>query len=163
MKESGRAGCVANLALLLALAALLLGWAAYRRGGGEVGMLWGSLWGTSPETPRQEGEREAARLGAMTRARARLLARRSEVAANHDLSRVGDEVARARRELERAFDGAGQEARSRWRQLDAELGRLQVRLHDGGAAALAAFDRALDRLRGGEGTAEERGRRAGGG
>ncbi|MDP9119788.1 MAG: hypothetical protein M3O15_00185 [Acidobacteriota bacterium] len=155
-KQSGGAGCIAWLALLLAVVALILGWTAFRRTGGS----WRSLWESSPAEPRVErpmkeardvlsGEsRDLGREAALAEARVRLLARRAEIETDRNLQAVRDEVAGVRTRLERTYQGAGREARARWESIDAALLRLDRELRQGGDRAEKALDSVLDELRG---------------
>jgi hypothetical protein len=151
-------GCVAWLALLLAVLALALAAAAYRRTGGKVDD-WlhhsGDQLQDVLERPLGRGQDAPGDSGvgtdlrrAVERAVARLQAERQAVAAERDPGGVRREVEKVRADLERAFSGAGGGERSRWQGLDAELGRLDQDLRAGGSRALGTLDGLVDNLRG---------------
>jgi hypothetical protein len=152
------AGCVAWLALLLALAALLLAWSAYRRSGGRM-----NDWMQRPGEAVQDalgrpldgardalghGRRETERQAALARAGAALAEQRGELEARRDLGAVRARVEAVRDDLARAFADAGATARARWRALDADLERLDAQLHEGSSRALATLDGLVERIRG---------------
>ena len=145
-KKSGGNG-VAWLALLLAVAALLLAWSAFKRTGGEPRDLWGG--GVTVGTP--EGI-------SLTEVRDRLQRHRPEVAGERNFQQVRQDVAKIRADLERTYRNTDAGAREQWRELDAELGRLQAQLRDGSSKAVDTLDAALAKLRVGT-WEEEDGRR----
>ena len=135
-KKSGGNG-VAWLALLVAVAALLLAWSAYKRTGGELRGLWGDVTvGTS------EGI-------SLAEVRARLQHHRPEVAGERNLLQVREDVAEIRADLESTYRNADAGVREQWRELDAELERLQAQLKDGSSKAVDTLDSALAKLRAG--------------
>lgn len=140
-KRSGGGG-VGWLALLVALAALFLSWKAYQRTGGELEDILHAPLG---EVGEAEGtvDREAD----LAEARARLLQRRAEVAAERNLRQVQEDVAQMREDLARSFRDAGEGARQGWRDVDAELERLETQLREGGARAVETLDSAVERMR----------------
>lgn len=146
-KKSGGGGGVAWLALIVALAALFLAWRAYERTGGDLDDILRMPVGERRE-PTGVGEATAAmeEQTDLVQARGRLLARRTEVAARRNLEQVQEEVAEIRDELRRAYRDAGGQAREGWRQLDADLQRLESQLRDGGSRAVETLDSALDRM-----------------
>lgn len=130
---------MARLALIVAILALILAWAAYRRTGGELKDLTGSLAGDATAALDRQTD--------LAQARARLLGHRAEVAGNRNLEQVQRDVADIRASLERAYDDAGSGAKARWQDLDAELERLQAQLKEGGSKAVATLDSALAKIR----------------
>lgn len=138
-KKSGGGGGVAWLALLVALAALFLSWKAYQRSGGS---LEDDLAFRSPEVSVEGDWRED-----LARARERLLERRDEVESEEDLAGVQRDVARIRESLERSFRNGGAEAREGWRELDADLERLQDQLKEGSSRALETLDSAVEKMK----------------
>lgn len=149
MAEARRSGGgVARLALVLAILALLVAWAAYRRQGGELRTLWPDLTGGAGDRVRVTGGSADEDLRTWLRnAQAKLEQRRGEVAGERNLEDVREDVAEIREKLERAYREGGAGARERWRELDGDLERLQGQLKEGGSKALAAFDSALAKLR----------------
>lgn len=145
-KKSGGNG-VAWLALLLAIAALLLAWSAYKRTGGELRDLLSDV--TPAGAPKGVD---------LSEVRARLQRHRPEVAGERNLQQVREDVAEIREDLERAYRNADAGAREQWRELDAELERLQAQLKDGSSKAVDTLDSALAKLRVGT-WREEDGRR----
>ena len=138
-------GCgVAWLALMVALLALYVAWSAYKRTGGNLDQLV-RLGRGEAETPAVE---TADWRDSLERARERLLAKRPEVEGQGDFEAVGRDVAEIRANLERAYHGAGAEAREKWRTLDAELGRLESQLREGSSRAKETLDSLLDKMRG---------------
>lgn len=150
-KKSGGNG-VAWLALLVALAALLLAWSAYKRTGGELRDLWGDV--RSEGRPAAEADWRAD----LAAARDRLLSHRPEVAGERNLQQVREDVAEIRADLERTYRNADAGVREQWRELDAELERLQAQLKDGSSKAVDTLDSLLAKLRVGS-VEEEDGRR----
>lgn len=144
-QKSGGNG-VAWLALLMAIAALLLAWSAYKRTGGELRELWGDVTvGTS------EGI-------SLAEVRDRLQRHRPEVEGERNLQQVRDDVAEIRVDLEHAYRNADAGVREQWREVDADLERLQGQLKDGSSKAVDTLDAALAKLRVGT-WKEEDGRR----
>jgi len=151
-KESG-GGCLARLALVVAILALILAWVAYRRTGGEIGGLFKDLTESATAQVRgtvEEGSGAAGRQADLARARVRLLGRKAEVETDRNLQQVRDDVARVREDLERAYEGAGAEAKRHWRDLDGELGKLEGQLREGSAKAKGTLDGVIEKLRGEE-------------
>jgi hypothetical protein len=144
-KKSGGNG-VAWLALLLAVLALMLAWGAYKRTGGELRDLWGDV---TLDTSKGID---------LSEVQARLQRRRAEVQGQRNLRQVSEDVAEIRANLERTYRDTGAGARERWRELDAELERLQAQLKDGSSKAVDTLDSALAKLRVGS-WEEEDGRR----
>jgi hypothetical protein len=153
-KRSG--GGVARLALILAILALAVAWAAYRRQGGEVKTLWRDLTGAAGDRVRITAGSEGQDLRSwLARARDQLERSRPEVEGERDLRQVREEVAEVRRNLRNAYRNAGAEAKTRWRSLDADLERLEAQLRKGGTKALETLDSALEKIK------EETGREEG--
>ncbi len=138
-KSSG--GCAGRLALILAVLALLMAWAAYRRAGGELGTLWSDL------TAFKVGSNAVERQSELAQARTRLLARRTEVAGERNLEQVRQEVAEIRKGLERSYRDASAGAKEHWEKLDADLERLQGQLRDGSSKALDTLDSVVAKIR----------------
>jgi hypothetical protein len=145
---------MARLALLTAVLALILSWAAYRRAGGQLKDVWtdatrgadlhvGNSEGTGDGGPTAALDRQADLL----KAQARLLQHRAEVAGDRNLAQVERDVAEVRQNLERSYQNAGSSAKERWQGVDAELDRLEAQLRQGGSKALASLDAAVSRLR----------------
>ena len=147
-KQSSGNG-VAWLALLVALAALLLAWGAYKRTGGELRDLWGDV--RSEGRPAAEADWRAD----LAAARDRLLSHRPEVAGERNLQQVREDVAEIRADLERTYRNADAEAREQWREVDSDLERLQAQLKDGSSKAVDSLDAALAKLRVGDQEAED--------
>lgn len=157
------AGCVAGLALVLAVAALLLAWSAYRRTGGRLDRLSVDIDPIADAADRpaggvrdalDQGRRQVERQTALAQAEARLTALRGEAASGRGLAAVEGEVAQVRGDLARAFAGAGDAARDRGQSLDRDLEKLGEQVRAGGAQAAAALDKVVERIRaalGGEG------------
>jgi hypothetical protein len=145
---------MARLALLMAVLALILSWAAYRRAGGQLKDVWtdatrgadlhvGSAESTGDGGPSAALDHQADLL----KAQARLLQHRAEVAGDHNLAQVERDVAEIRRSLERSYQSSGSSAKERWQGVDAELDRLEAQLRQGGAKALSSLDAAVSKLR----------------
>jgi hypothetical protein len=144
-QKSGGNG-IAWLALLVAIAALLLAWSAYKRTGGELRGLWGEVTvGTS------EGI-------SLAEVRDRLQRHRPEVEGERNLQQVRDDVVEIRADLERAYRNADTGVREQWREVDADLERLQAQLKDGSSKAVDTLDSALVKLRVGTWKEEDGGR-----
>jgi hypothetical protein len=154
---------MARLALLVALVALVLAWAAYRRAGGELKEVWSDASRGSglhlDGLEAREGKDGAAsaldRQADLARAEGRLLQRRAEVAGDRNLEQVRREVEEIRVSLEQAYDHSGGDAKERWKGLDGDLDRLESQLKDGGAKALATLDSALAKIRSEAGEGEK--------
>lgn len=143
--KKGGGGGPAWLALLVALVALWIAWSAYRRTGGS----FDTLVANPLEAPPAEAEERDWR-AALDRARERLLSRRDEVEQDRDLEAVQRDIAEIRAALERAWRGAGegaQEARRKWKDLDAELDRLQGQLREGSEKAEETFDGLVQKMK----------------
>lgn len=151
-KQSG-GGCVAWLALIVAIAALILAWSAYKRTGGDLD---GVLKGVTEDAERSvrgvtsEGSGTVERQAELAKARVRLLGRRAEVEADRNLEQVRNDVAEIRESLERTYEDAGAGAKARWRGLDAALEELEARLREEGAKAEDSLDAAVEKIRGEE-------------
>src|SRR4051794_22631049 len=148
-KREGGGGCVGWLALLLAITALVVAWAAYKRTGGEIGTVLkdAGVEGRGPAGADSDlGEwRED-----LVQARDRLLGRRAEVAGDRNLDQVRRDVEQVRTSLEQAYHKVGDKAgaaKEQWKDLDADLQRLEGQLKDGGSKALASLDGAISKLR----------------
>jgi hypothetical protein len=61
---------------------------------------------------------------------------------------VRRDVAEIRANLERAYRGAGEQARERWRSLDAEMEELEAQLQQGNSRAKETLDSLLEKMRG---------------
>lgn len=140
-KSSG--GCAGRLALILAVLALLVAWAAYRRAGGELGTFWGDLTAFNFNIGSDAVERQSD----LAQARTRLLARRTEVAGERNLDQVRQEVAEVRASLERSYRDASAGTKEHWKKLDADLERLQGQLREGSSKALDTLDSVVAKIR----------------
>jgi hypothetical protein len=147
-RREGRGNGVALLALLVALAALFLAWSAYRRTGGTMGELTQGVRGL--DHPLKVGE-DSDWKGALDRARARLAERRPDVESQRNLEQVRRDVAEIRESLAHAFrnigENTGDEAKQKWRGVDADLERLEAELKEGGARAKATLDGLLEKMK----------------
>ncbi|HSF38190.1 MAG TPA: hypothetical protein VLT87_00270 [Thermoanaerobaculia bacterium] len=151
-KQSG-GGCVAWLALAVAVAALVLAWSAYKRTGGDLDGVLKSVTEDAERSVRgaaSDGSGAVERQADLAEARVRLLGRRAEVEADRNLEQVRRDVAEIRESLERTYENAGEGAKERWRGLDAELGRLETRLKEGSAKAVDSLDTVVEKIRGEE-------------
>lgn len=143
---------MARLALLVAIAALILSWAAYRRSGGQLkDIVTDATRGTdlhvgSAEGSGDEGPAVLDRQADLLKAQARLLQHRAEVAGDRNVAQVERDVAEIRQSLERSYQGSGA-SKERWQGVDAELDRLEAQLRQGGSKALASLDAAVSKLR----------------
>lgn len=146
---------MARLALLVAIVALILSWAAYRRSGGQLkDVLTDATRGTdlhvgnigSAEGSGDEGPAVLDRQADLLKAQAKLLQHRAEVAGDRNLAQVERDVAEIRQSLERSYQGSGA-SKERWQGVDAELDRLEAQLRQGGSKALASLDQAVAKLR----------------
>jgi hypothetical protein len=156
---------MARLALLVAIVALIVSWAAYRRAGGQLRDVWtdairgtdlhlGSAGDGGDGGPAVALDRQADLL----RAQGRLLQHRAEVATDRNLGQVERDVAEVRRSLERSYQNAGAAAKERWQGLDTELDRLEAQLRQGGSKALASLDAAVAKIRDAAGEEKKDGR-----
>jgi DNA repair exonuclease SbcCD ATPase subunit len=144
-KREGGGGCVSLLALLLAALALLVAWAAYKRTGGEIGTVLKDAGVQSRGAAGADSDLAEWRED-LAQARDRLLGRRAEVAGDRNLEQVRRDVEQVRASLEQAYHKAGA-AKEQWKDLDANLQRLEGQLKDGGSKALATLDSAISKLR----------------
>jgi conjugal transfer/entry exclusion protein len=72
------------------------------------------------------------------------------VAAERNLDQVRKDIESIRRDLRASFDGASEVTQAtleRWRQVDADLERLQTQVRDGSNQAVETLDSVADRLR----------------
>jgi len=127
--RSGGGRGIAWLALLVSLAALFLSWKAYERTGGRLEDLDAevSVGEPAPADWREE----------LARARERLT--------KGDLE--PEEVARMRETLSCSFRDANEDVRRGWRELDADLERLQGQLRQGSSKAKATLDSAVEKMK----------------
>lgn len=132
-RKSGCGGGIAWLALLVSLAALFLSWKAYERTGGRLKDLDARVSVGDPV-----GEPEPADW-------------REELERARELLRRGDlepeEVARMRESLARSFRDASEGTRRGWRELDADLERLQGQLRQGSSRAKETLDSAVEKMK----------------
>jgi len=142
-RESG--GGVGRLALLLAIVALLVAWAAYRREGGELRTLWADLSGGAGEKVRVNAGPDLQEW--LARAKARLERRRADVAGQRNLEQVRKDVADLREKLKRSYRGAEPETQERWKSVDTDLERLQAELKAESSKALAELDATLEKIK----------------
>lgn len=156
---------MARLALLVAILALILSWAAYRRSGGQLkDVLADATRGTDLQVGSAEGTGDGGPAAALDRqadllkAQAKLLQHRAEVAGDRNLAQVEKDVAEIRQRLERSYQNSGASAKGRWEGLDAELERLEAQLKHGGSQALASLDAAVSKLRDEAGAEKKDGR-----
>ncbi|HEV8579752.1 MAG TPA: hypothetical protein VGX68_11815 [Thermoanaerobaculia bacterium] len=157
MADTRRSGSgVARLALILAILALAVAWAAYRRQGGELRTLWRDLTRGSDGRVHITSDADGDLRTWLAETQARLEKRRPEVAGERNLQQVREDVAKARKNLERAYRNASAGAKERWKSLDADLERLETQLKEGGSKALATLDLALAKLKKEAGREEER-------
>jgi hypothetical protein len=146
--KKGGSGGPAWLALIVALAALWIAGSAYKRTGGTLDTLL-----TLPAPERNAGNAgtmEADRGGwrdALERARERLLDRRDDVGQDRNRNQVQREVAEIRAALERAYRDAGEGAGDTWRDIDAQLGRLEDQVRDGSAKAKGTMEDLLAKMK----------------
>jgi hypothetical protein len=149
------AGCVAWLALLLSLVALVLAWAAFRHSGARLDALLDER-GAAPDGMIGLGEahdelgrgaRAARWRVALAEAETRLQGRRAELETRRDLAGARQEVDAVRTDLARAFADAGAAARLRWQALDGDLDRLDRQLREGSSEALVTLDGVVERIR----------------
>jgi hypothetical protein len=142
---------MARLAFLMALAALVLSWAAYRRAGGEIKDVVNDVTRGLPAfhlgSLSDGGPAGLDRQADLAQAEGRLLQHRAEVAGDRNLAQVERDVAEVRRNLDRSYQNASEVARGRWRGLDSELNRLEAQLRQGGSKALASLDAAVSKIR----------------
>lgn len=143
-RGGGGGGCVSWLALAVALAALFLAWSAYRRTGGTFDQVTAGVRDLDRSFKVDaDGDWRAA----LDKARERLQGHRSEVEGERNLEQVRRDVEQIRESLSRAFEGTGEVAKSRWRDLDGDLERLQAQLREGGSKALSTLDGALEKMK----------------
>ncbi len=143
-----RGGGAGRLALLLAIVALLVAWAAYRREGGELKTLWGDL-------TRGTGERAQAAADAggedfrawLKRAQERLQSRRGDVEKERNLQEVRQDVADIRENLQRTYQDASAESKERWKSMDSNLERLQTELEEKSSKMLEELDATLEKMK----------------
>jgi hypothetical protein len=143
-KGGGGGGCVSWLALMVALAALFLAWSAYRRTGGTFDEVTENVRNLD-RTFKVDADGDWR--SALDKARERLQGHRSEVEGERNLEQVRRDVEQIRQSLSRAFQGTGEVAKGRWRDVDGDLERLQAQLREGGSRALATLDGALEKMK----------------
>jgi ElaB/YqjD/DUF883 family membrane-anchored ribosome-binding protein len=144
--RGGGGGCLAALALLVALAALFVAWSAYQRTGGTFGQLTRGV--KSLDRPFDIGEiGNTDWKGALDKARERLQEHRPEVEDQRNLEQVRRDVAQIRESLEHAFHGTGTDAKEKWRGLDGDMQKLEAQLREGGSKARATFDEVLEKMK----------------
>jgi len=144
----GTGGGAGRLALILAIVALLVAVAAYRREGGELKTLWHDLTGDSGGRVRiTEGSPAEDFRTWLAHARDRLERRRPEVAGGQNLEQVQKDVADLRAKLGRASQDGGAAAKEHWKSVDADLQRLDAELKEKSRKALAELDATLAKMK----------------
>ena len=136
-RSCGGGGCASWLALVVSLAALFLSWSAYRRTGGTFDLVTQGV---------RDLDRGSDWRSALDKARERLQQHRPEVQDDRNLEQVRQDVEKIRESLARAFNNAG-EAKEKWRDLDANLERLEAQLREGGSKALATLDETVEKMK----------------
>lgn len=139
-----------RLALLVAIMALILSWAAYRRAGGELKDVWSDATrGAADVRVGREGDGSSSLdlRAALERAREKLLGHRDEVAGNRNLDQVQRDVGEVRTDLERSLGNASAATRERWKKVDGDLNRVQDELKAKSDRALAELDATLEKMR----------------
>jgi len=135
--RGGGGGCLAVLALLVALAALFVAWSAYKRTGGTVEQLTrGTV--TVSDLDLQ---------GALDKARQQLQQHEPEVQDQRNLEQVRRDVAEIRARLERTFNNSGADSKEKWRGIDGDLQRLEQQRREGGGKAKATLDEAVEKMK----------------
>lgn len=144
-RDGGGAG---RLALILAILALLVAVAAYRREGGGLKTLWHDLTGdTGGQVRITSGSVPEDFRTWLAHARDRLERRRPEVAGGHNLEQARDDVADLRAKLGHASQNAGAEAKEQWKSVDDDLQRLDAQLKEKSDKALADLDATLAKMK----------------
>jgi hypothetical protein len=146
-KGGGGGGCVSWLALVVALAALFLAWSAYRRTGGTFDQATEGVRDLERSLKVDGVGGDGDWRSALDKARERLQEHRAEVEGERNLEQVRRDVEQIRESLARAFQGTGEVSKSKWRDLDGDLDRLQAQLREGGSRALATLDGALEKMK----------------
>jgi hypothetical protein len=141
--RGGGGGCLAALALLVAVTALFVAWSAYQRTGGTFGQLTRGV----KSFDRSFNISDTDWRGALDKARERLQEHRPEVEDRRNLEQVRRDVAQIRESLERAFHGTGIDAKEKWRGLDGDMQKLEAQLREGGSKARATFDEVLEKMK----------------
>jgi hypothetical protein len=148
MAQNSGGGGAGRLALILAILALLVAWAAYRREDGELKTIWHDLTRGTGERVHITGDEGAEDLRDwLARAKARLEGRRSDVAGQRNLEQVRQDVADLRAKLARASRDGGAAAKERWKSVDGDLERLEAELKEKSSKALAALDATLAKIK----------------
>jgi DNA anti-recombination protein RmuC len=141
-------GGVARLALLLAILALAVAWAAYRREGGELRTLWGDLTRGTGERARTAADSDGEDFRAwLKRAQARLQHRRSDVEKERNLQEVQRDVGELRENLQRKYRDASAGSKERWKSMDSNLERLQAELEEKSSKMLEELDATLAKMK----------------
>ena len=147
MAQGGSGGGAGRLALILAVLALLVAVAAYRREGGELKTLWRDLTGDAGGRVRITEGTNGDFSTWLARAKERLERHRPEVAGGHNLEQVRDDVADLRAKLERAYRDSGSTAKEKGKSVDADLERLEAQLKEKSDKALAELDATLAKIK----------------
>ena len=127
------------LALLVAVIALGFSVVAFNRSGKNIG--------TIAEEQTQEVAEEAEQAAALAAAQARLVALRTQLAAERGYAETADEVQEVRGDLQEAYADASAEAQQEWRELDRQLETTEQAARNESAEAVGALERALELLR----------------
>jgi hypothetical protein len=143
-RDGGGAG---RLALILAIVALLVAVAAYRREGGELKTLWRDLTGGAGGRVRITEGADGDFSTWLAHAKERLERRRPEVAGGHNLEQAHDDVADLRAKLARAYRNSGAAAKEQGKSVDADLERLEAQLKEKSDKALAELDATLAKIK----------------
>lgn len=129
---------LAWIALMLGAGALGLGWAAYNRSGEDLE--------TQIDAQLTEAKQDMQQRYSYAEARLRLMAIRTELAAEQNYDQAVAETKEVRSDLAFTFSEAADASQSVWRPIDQGLERLISELEGGSQEALQQMDAIADQL-----------------
>src|SRR6185295_121489 len=148
MAEARGGGGAAKLALLVAILALAVAWAAYRREGGELRTIWSDLTRSTSERAQVAADSDGEDFRAwLKRAQERLQSRRGDVEKERNLQEVRKDVTEIRENLQRRYRDASAESKERWRSMDSDLARLQTEVEEKSSKMLEELDATLEKMK----------------
>lgn len=136
---------VSWIALIVSVAALVLGWAAYNRAGEDLEDQAAQAV-DKVEAEVDEFGRNAAQVAARAEARTKLAAIEAKVAVDQSYAASAAEIDALQADVARAYEGAEGEAKEEAAELDREFATLSQQMRNGTADSLTGLANLLNRL-----------------
>lgn len=134
--KSSFASLLSTVAIILAAIALVVSVMAFNRVGEDLGDVVEEKVVKGVEEVTRSAELTAARAAAVTR----LLAIKAEAEVSEETAQFEDDVEEVRRDLEVAYDEAGEEFAEEWNEIDQAFDNLEAELRDETGDFLNGFE-----------------------